>query len=472
VSGSQGKSHGRARGRRNAAARPERPSRPCAAGREARRAERCVVGLTRRHLLVRGAAAVLAGPAIVRASARGADGKRPPSERLTLGSIGLGSMGLRHVKGFVQETDCRLAAVCDVDASRRYAAAKVVNTAYGTSDCMAVADFREIIRRPDLDALIIAVPDHWHAALAIRAIRAGKHVYGEKPLAYTIDEGKAIVRAVRRYGSVWQTGSWQRSTRHFRQACELVRNGRIGKVARVEIGIGTGPTIEPQPVMPVPDGFDYDLWLGPAPWAPYTEKRCHWNFRWILDYSGGQVTDWGAHHIDIAQWGMGTDRTGPVAVEGTGVFPGDGLYDAATHYRFTCTYADGRVLEVASNDRLRQGVRFIGEDGWVHVTRAGLTTQPADLVRDEIRAGEIHLARPRGDHRQGHRRDWLDCIRHGGEPITPVEVGHRSITIAHLGNIAMRLGRRVRWDPETQEILDDPGAAGLMGRNMRSPWTV
>ena len=169
---------------------------------------------------------------------------------------------------------------------------------------------------------------------------------------------------------------------------------------------------------------------------------------------------------------MGTDGTGPVAVEGVGVFPDDGLYDAATHYRFTCTYADGRVLEVASNDRLRQGVRFIGEDGWVHVTRSGLTTHPARLVRETTRPGEIHLARPTGDHRQGHRRDWLDCIRLGGEPITPVEVGHRSITIAHLGNIAMRLGRRVRWDPETQEILDDPGAAGLMGRNMRSPWTV
>jgi len=425
-----------------------------------------------RRAFLRATVAALAGPMVVRASALGAEDRPPPSERLGLGSIGLGSMGLRHIKGFVQETDCRIAAVCDVDASRRYAAADVVNKTYGSADCMAIADFREIIGRPDLDALIIAVPDHWHAALAVPAIRAGKHVYGEKPLALTINEGKAIVRAVRRYGCVWQTGSWQRSTRHFRQACELVRNGRIGKLAKVEIGIGIGPTIDPQPVMPVPDGFDYDLWLGPAPWVPYTEKRCHWNFRWILDYSGGQVTDWGAHHIDIAQWGMGTDDTGPVAVEGTGVFPEDGLYDAATHYQFTCTYANGLVLEVASNDRLKQGVRFIGDDGWVHATRSALATHPDRLMHERLRPGEIHLARPRGDHRQGHRRDWLDCIRYGGEPITPVEIGHRSITIAHLGNIAMRLGRPVRWDPKAEHIVGDAGAARLMGRTMRAPWGV
>jgi predicted dehydrogenase len=240
----------------------------------------------------------------------------------------------------------------------------------------------------------------------------------------------------------------------------------------VEIGMGVGPEVGPQPVMPVPDGFDYDVWLGPAPWAPYTEKRCHWNFRWILDYSGGQVTDWGAHHIDIAQWGMGTDGTGPVEVEGAGTFPADGLYDAATRYRFACRYASGVILEVASNNFLRQGVRFIGDDGWVHVTRAALSTQPERLMRDRILPGEIHLARPGGDHRQGHRRDWLDCIRGGGEPITPVEVGHRSVTIAHLGNIAMRLGRKIRWDPAAEQILDDPGAARLMGRSMRAPWGI
>ena len=422
--------------------------------------------------MLRGAVAAMAAPLIVQARVLGAEGAVSPSEQIALGFIGLGSMGLRHVKGFVQEADCRTVAVCDVDTGRRREAAGVVNQASGSTDCADVADFRAILDRSDIDALVIAVPDHWHAALAIPAIRAGKHVYGEKPLALTINEGKAIVRAVRRHGCVWQTGSWQRSTHHFRFGCELVRNGRIGRLRKVEVGIGIGPTIGPQPVMPVPDGFDYDLWLGPAPWAPYTEKRCHWNFRWILDYSGGQVTDWGAHHIDIAQWGMDADGTGPVAVEGTGTFPPDGLYDAATHYQFTCTYASGLILEVASNDRLKQGVRFLGDDGWVHITRAGLATHPADLVRDRILPGEVHLARPRGDERQGHRRDWLDCIRSGGEPITPVEIGHRSITVAHLGNIAMRLGRKVRWDPAAEQILGDASAERMMGRTMRAPWGI
>jgi len=429
-------------------------------------------GALSRRMLLKRAAAALAAPAVIRASALGAEGRPAPSNRLTLGLVGLGSMGMRHVKGFIQENDCQLTAVCDVDATRRQAAYDLINKHYGNTDCAAIHDFRDVLARSDIDTVCIAIPDHWHAIAAVQAIRAGKDVYGEKPLALTIDEGKAIVREVNRHGCVWQTGSWQRSTRHFRFACELVRNRRIGRLKRVEVGIGIGPTIEPQPPMPVPDGFDYDTWLGPAPWEPYTEKRCHWNFRWILDYSGGQVTDWGAHHIDIAQWGMGTDETGPVEVAGVGEFPSDGLYDAATHYRFECRYAGGVTLLAASNDVVRQGVRFIGDGGWVHVTRADLKTEPADLVRETIRPDEIHLARPRGDHRQGHRRDFLDCVKTRARPVTPVEIGHRSATVCHLGNIAMRLGRAIRWDPLTEQILDDAEATRMMGRAMRSPWRV
>lgn len=425
-----------------------------------------------RRAFLRRTATALAAPAIVRASALGAAGRPAPSNRLTLGLIGLGSMGLRHVKGFVQEDDCRIVAVCDVDEKRRHEAAAVVNRHYGNTDCTRIHDFRDLLARNDIDTVCIAIPDHWHAIAAIQSVHAGKDVYGEKPLALTINEGKAIVRAVRRYGRIWQTGSWQRSTRHFRFACELVRNGRIGKLERVEVDIGVGPSIGPQPVMPVPEGFDYEMWLGPAPWAPYTTKRCHWNFRWILDYSGGQVTDWGAHHIDIAHWGMGADETGPVEVSGVGDFPSDGLYDAATHYRFECKYADGVTLYVASSDRLPPAIRFIADRGWVHVTRSGLKTSPAGLVRETIGPTEIHLARPRGDHRQGHRRDFLDCVRTRAEPIATVETGHRSITVAHLANIAMLLGRKIRWDPAAEQILGDPEAGRMMGRSMRSPWRV
>lgn len=432
-----------------------------------------------RRALLRGGAAAVVGPYIVPCSALGRGGRPAPSSRLTMGLIGLGSMGMRHVKGFVQEEDCRIVAVCDVDAGRRRDAVEEVSKHYGNGDCAQYNDFRELIGRNDIDTLCISVPDHWHSIIALEGIRAGKDIYGEKPLALTVAGGRAVIEAVNRYGCVWQTGSWQRSTAHFRFGCELVRNERIGKLQKVEVGIGGGfkspdaPTvghIEPQRVMAVPKGFDYKMWLGPAPWAAYTEKRCHWNFRWILDYSGGQVTDWGAHHIDIAHWGMACDQTGPVEVSGKGIFPKDGLWDAAVDYDFECKYADGLIMRVASNNHLRQGVRFIGQRGWVHVTRAGLDAGPKSLLREKIGPDEIHLARPAGVHRQGHRRDFLDCVRTRAETITPVEIGHRSAIPCHLGNISMILGRRIRWDAEREVIVDDPTANRMLSRAMRSPW--
>jgi predicted dehydrogenase len=428
-------------------------------------------GFSRRAVL-RAAALGAAAPYILAAASLGKAGQPAPGNRLTLGLIGLGSMGLRHVNGFVQESDCRILAVCDVDASRRQQAARVVNKAYANTDCAEMPDYRDLIARRDLDALCISVPDHWHSIIGIQAARAGKHIYGEKPLALTIAEGQAMVREIRRTGCIWESGSWQRSTAHFRHACALVRSGRVGRLQRVQVGIGSGFRIDPQPPMPIPEGFDYDFWLGPAPEAPYTEKRCHWNFRWILDYSGGQVTDWGAHHIDIAHWGMGADGTGPVEVAGQGEFPDDGLWDAAVHYHFECRYADGVVMEVASDNECPEGVRFIGDRGWVFVSRANLKTEPAALVREKIGPGENPLAGPRSENRQGHRRDFLDCVRTNAPTIAPIEAAHRSISVAHLGNIAMILGRKVRWDPDREEILDDPTASRMLSRTMRSPWHI
>jgi predicted dehydrogenase len=420
--------------------------------------------------LLRGLAAAWAFPRFVRAAALGGAGRTAPGDRLALGMIGLGSMGMRHVKGFLVVAGCRFVAVCDVDATGRAAAAAEVSRHYGGADCRSYNDSRRLLARGDVDAVCIAVPDHWHAALALDAIRAGKDIYGEKPLARTIPEGRAIVDAVARSGCVWQTGSWQRSDGHFRFACELVRNEYVGRLRRVEVGIGAGHRIAPQPVMPVPEGLDYERWLGPAPWAPYTEKRCHWNFRWIDDYSGGQVTDWGAHHIDIAHWGMGADGSGPVEVAGEGEFPAEGLYDTAVTYRFRCTYAGGLVLHVASNDHFRQGVRFVGEDGWVHVTRSGLKTRPASLRQVKLGPNDLRLASPAGSHRQGHRRDFLDSVRARSRPLTPVEIGHGSIIPAHLANIAMRLGRAVRWDPARERIVGDGGAERMLSRPLREPW--
>ncbi|MBN2375991.1 MAG: Gfo/Idh/MocA family oxidoreductase [Sedimentisphaerales bacterium] len=434
--------------------------------------------ITRRSFL-KSATVSVAAPYFVPASVLGKNSVAP-SNRITLGLIGLGSMGMRHVKGFLQEQDCRIIAVCDVDTARRNEAVKEVNTHYGNQDCAQYNDFRNLIERQDVDTLCIAVPDHWHSIPAMMGIRAGKDVYGEKPLALTIAQGRLMCETVQRYRCVWQTGSWQRSTAHFRRVCELVRNGRIGKLQRVEVGIGEGfrpmgsrgpiYQIEPQPVMPVPEGFDYERWLGPAPQKPYTEKRCHWNFRWILDYSGGQVTDWGAHHIDIAHWGMGVDDTGPVQVEGVGRFPEDGLWDAAVQYKFQCDYAHGVSMEVGSNNYLKQGVRFIGEQGWVHVTRSSVDASPKDVLKEKIGPEEIHLARPAGDERQGHRRDFLDCVKTRAQTITPVEIGHRSVSVCHLGNIAMILGRKIRWDPKQEKIIDDPMANSMLSRATRSPW--
>jgi predicted dehydrogenase len=236
------------------------------------------------------------------------------------------------------------------------------------------------------------------------------------------------------------------------------------------MALGSKPSCKAEPVMPVPAGFDYDRWLGPAPWAPYTPKRCHWNFRWIFDYSGGQVTDIGAHDIDIAHWGMGADHTGPTEVSGTGVFPREGLWNTATDFEFECTYAGGVALAVDSGRKYRSGVRFIGDDGWVHLTRSGIKTSPKELLRETIGPDEIHLAAPRGNHRQGHRRNFLDCIRTREPTITPIEVGHRSVTVAHLGNIAMLLGRKIRWDPKGERILGDPAASAMLSRSIREPW--
>ncbi len=435
-----------------------------------------------RRTFLKSASLGIAAPYIISSSALGVDGRPAPSNRVTMGLIGLGSMGMRHVKGFLQEDDCQIIAVCDVDAGRLNAAAEEVNEHYGNKDCALYNDFRDVICRDEIDTLCISVPDHWHSIPAIQGIRAGKDIYGEKPLALTISEGKAIVEAVHRYNCVWQTGSWQRSTAHFRFGCELVRNQRIGKLQRVDVGMGGGfnpgggkPTVNriaPQPIMPVPEGFDYEMWLGPAPRAPYTEKRCHWNFRWNLDYSGGQVTDWGGHHIDIAHWGMGCDETGPVKVAGRGIFPGDGLWNAAVDYNFECTYDNGLMLYVGSNNHYPQGVRFIGDKGWVHVTRGGLDASPKHLLKEKIGPEEIHLARPSGEHRQGHRRDFLDCFKTRAKPITPVDVGHRSITVAHLGNIAMILGREIRWDPKREQVINDTEAGRMLSRSMRCPWGI
>ncbi len=419
-----------------------------------------------RRQFLKGLGAAAAAPYVWAPSAMAA-----PSGRIVMGCIGVGNMGSGDMRGFLYMNDVQIAAVCDVDAARRDKAKRTVESHYSKraakgsyKGCDAYNDFREIIARDDIDAVVIATPDHWHILPAVMAAKAGKDMYVEKPLSLTIEEGRVLADTVERYGRVCQVGSQQRSEWRFRYACELVRNGRIGELKTIRTGLARGRRTGNHPAQPVPPGFDYDRWLGPAPWEPYTQARCHYNFRFIRDYSGGQVTNWGAHHNDIAQWGNGTELSGPVEVEGQGDFPSDGLYDVAVTFQFTCTYANGVKLICSTRG---SGVRFEGAEGWVHVNRGWIDANPKSLLTSVIGPNEIHLYESRS-----HKRNLIDCIRSRAAPIAPAEIGHRSATVCHLGNIAMLLGRKVKWDPGQERIIGDEEASRMLSRPMRTPWRL
>ncbi|MHC4863235.1 MAG: Gfo/Idh/MocA family protein [Planctomycetota bacterium] len=427
--------------------------------------------VTRRTLL-KTAAATVAVPYIVPSSVFGAGTQVAPSNRIVMGCIGTGGKGTGDMVAFLQKPQVQMVAVCDVDTKLRNRARDKVNEKYGNKDCAVYNDFRQIIARDDIDAVSIGTPDHWHAIPAIMAARAGKDIHCQKPLAHNIAEGRAICSAVKRYNIVWLTGSQQRSQAKFRRACELVRNGRIGKLHTVEVGLPTRwqQTCPPQPVQPVPPGFDYDLWLGPAPQAPYTEKRCMpLGWRWIYDYASGLITDWGAHHLDIAQWGMGTELTGPVEIQARdALFGREGIWNTAYRYRVTCKYAEGYTLVVADTDKLRQGIRFIGTEGWVHVRRGhNLDAHPKSILDSRIGPNEIRLYES-----NDHKGNFLDCIRTRAETAAPAEIGHRSVAIGHLGTIAMKVGCKLRWDPQKERFLNNNAANSLLTRSMRSPWRL
>ncbi len=422
--------------------------------------------LTRRGFL-KGAAAAGAAvtlPAIVPSSVLGADA---PSNKILMGAIGIGGMGRGDLGGFLGDSRVHYVGVCDVDAKNRDRAKKMVDDRYKNNDCKTYLDFRELLGRGDLNAVQTALPDHWHAIPAIAAAKAGCDIHGQKPFARSIREGRAMCNAVHRYGRVWQTGSQQRSDGRFRFACELVRNGRVGKVHRVEVGLPTGGGGGSTEAKPVPDGLDWQWWLGPAPWRPYQGFGPHWNWRWIFDYSGGQLTDWCGHHVDIAHWGMGYDYTGPVEIEGKGVYPKEGLYDAPTEYNFTCKYKTGVEINVTNNKINAQGTKWIGDKGWVYVKRGQIDAEPKSLLQEKIGPGEIKLY-----NSGGHKRNFIDCVINRKLTICPAEVGHRSISVGLLGEIAMLTGRKIKWDPDTEQIIGDPGASALLVRSYREPWQL
>ena len=433
--------------------------------------------LNRRSFL-KGAAAVgtsLAFPTIVPASARGKNGTVAPSNRIVMGCIGVGGQGTSDMKGFMTNPDVQVLAVCDVDRTHMEAAQALVNKTQNSNSCLAYGDFRELTARTDIDAVTVVTPDHWHTLVALDAMRNGKDCYVEKPLTLTIEEGRVLRDEARRLGRVVQTGSQQRSGANFRFACELVRNGRIGKLQRVLVGIPGNnkfcPSWQPEPV---PAELNYDLWLGQAPDEPYTTMRCHYSFRFILDYSGGQVTNWGAHHLDIAQWGMGMDDSGPIEITGHGEYPPEGLFTTASKVHFECLYESGVRLTCATGGseddtglNAKSGTTFIGSEGTIHVNRGVLLAKPEKILRETIGENEINLYRSRD-----HFRNFLDCVNNRTAPVADVGIGHRSATICHLGNIAMFLGRKVQWDPKVERFVGDDVANRMVSRAMRAPWRL
>ncbi|MFC1724570.1 Gfo/Idh/MocA family protein [candidate division KSB1 bacterium] len=409
-------------------------------------------------------------PYIVPSSVFGRSGIIPPSEKITIGCIGVGGMGTGNMRSFLDLSDARIVAVCDLDKNNLMNAKKIVDEYYNNSDCDTYHDFRELVARKDIDVISMATPDHWHSITAIAAAKSGKDIYGEKPISHSLHEGRAMCDAVKRYNRIWQTGSWQRSQENFRFACELVLNGRIGKVSHVEVGLPSGysysGTKEMEMVTDPPPELDYNFWLGPAPYHAYQRCRVHWNWRWNLEYGGGQLMDWVGHHVDIAHWGLGLDYDGPVVVDGTGDFLKDGLWNSAYKYRVNTEYRNGIKMTIAGgHDDIKHGTKWIGEHGWVWVDRGFLDANPKSLLRERFDPDEIHLL-----HSKGHHRNFLDCVKTRETTLAPSEIAHRSASPGHLGQISMLLGRKIQFDPDTEEIIGDPTASRMLGYAFRSPW--
>jgi predicted dehydrogenase len=453
------------------------------------RSNRPAVGatLSRRQFFKRSAAAfgaAVAAPYLIPPSALGKAGAVSPSERIMMGGIGMGGQGVRNMRNFMGHSSpasggqVRFIAVCDVDADRRNKAKAVVDENYGNKDCAAYSDFRELLARNDIDAVLIATGDRWHALLSILAAKAGKDIYCEKPMSITVAEGRAVAQTVRRYGRIYQCGTQRRSMRSFAFAVHMARSGKLGELRTLRSYVRAGQSCGLQQSEPVPEGLDYQMWLGPAPYAPYNSSFFGWTWKNHFDYSGGMVTDWGAHCNDLAQWAHDSEVSGPVEYEGSAEFPKDGFCNVPIHLGLTATYADGVKLVMHENKTLpiwpmtntELAVKFEGTEGWVYVDDGGnVDAEPKSLLQNR-RFGPQRWTD--AANWQGHHRNFLDCVKTRSTPIAPVEVAHRSTTTCHVANICLRLGRRLRWNPQTERFVGDPQADRMLARAMRAPWRV
>jgi predicted dehydrogenase len=456
--------------------------------------------MSRRRLLAAaakgmgGSALVAAGfPAIVPASVFGATA---PSNRINVGAIGNGRISRGHdMPGIWKFDTARIVAVCDLDSRRVEDAKALVNGYYGKKagkpydGVTGYRDYRELLGNKDVDAVVISTPDHWHARIAISAVEAGKDVYLQKPASLTIAEGRAVSNAVHRTGRIFQIGSQQRSAAQFRYAAELVRNGRIGQLKTVLVGLPGDPSGDPEPEMPVPKNLNYEAWLGSTPVVYYTEKRVHPQADysrpgWLRceQFGAGMITGWGAHHVDSAHWAMGTEYTGPVEISGSAEFPKKGLWDVHGSFKTEGIYADG--VRMVISGEFPNGIRFEGTEGWIFVSRGNETVTTSDpvaklkdaqalaasdpkIITSAIGPGEIHLYESRD-----HHGNWLDCIRSREQPIAPVEVAHRSCSTCLLHHIAMKAKRKLHWDPLRERFKDDDEANAMLSRPERWPYGI
>ena len=439
--------------------------------------------ISRRNVLkamAAGSAVGITAPMVVSSKALGLDDTVAPSERLTLGAIGTGGMGRFDMNNFLGFDDVQVVAVCDVDDGHSAEAAKMVNGKYGNEDVMITRDFREVTGRDDIDLCLVATPDHWHAIAAITAMKSGKDVYCEKPLANTIGESGAVRDVSKETGRVLQCGSHERSNPKCRFACELVRNGYIGKLTNLEINLPTDENHHKRimgfdampPVQDVPPELDYDTWLGHTAKVPYIPERVHFAWRFVLTYGGGEMTDRGAHVIDIGHLGADKDATGPTLIKAKGWNNDNGPYNVCMEYEFEAQYGDGLVLTGQSAGK--RGVKFVGEDGWIFVAIHGGATEASDpkLLELDPETFDIKLGRSPslGEHHRDHARNFVNCVKNGNTPMTTAEIGHRSATICHLLNLGMKIGRDIKWDPVKEQIVGDDEANAMLMPKMREPW--
>ncbi|MBT7065210.1 MAG: Gfo/Idh/MocA family oxidoreductase [Verrucomicrobia bacterium] len=413
--------------------------------------------------------AASAAPMIIPRHVLGGPGA--PSNRLRMGSIGVGRMGRGDMEAAMG--GALIVAVCDTDVTRARSAGSLVAKRQGAGNPATVyQDYRELLARDDIDGVTISTPDHQHAVVAVAAAKAGKDIYLQKPLTYSIAEGQALVKAVRQNKVILQTGSQQRSSQYFRITCELIRNGRLGKLQSIDVAVPIDQGRGVATPMPVPATLDYDAWLGPTPLAPYTQDRVHPQKGYsrpgwlqISTYCHGMITGWGAHMYDIAQWGMGTDvDSGPVEVAATADYPDRGLFNVHVGYKAEATYANGVKLTSHNGGA---GVKFIGEDGWIRVHRGGFKAHDREIFRQRPGEGEVQLYKSKS-----HMRDFLDAMKTRKDPICPVEVGHRSNSVCVIHHIAMKMGRKLKWDPQAERFIGDDEANTMLDYPHRKGWEI